>query len=73
MVFFLFRLEITLMKSKSNEPWLEVVKGDQRGIFRADSKDLLVFDEIINSKMVNIYDVHNSFNMVVNTYLVHKI
>ena len=43
------------MKSKSNEPWLEVVKGDQRGIFRADGKDLLVFDEIINSKMVNIY------------------
>ena len=43
---------MTLTKSKNNEPWLEVAKGDQRGIFRADGKDLLVFDEIINNKTV---------------------
>ena len=31
-----------------------MVKGDQRGIYRADGKDLLVFDEIINSRMVRL-------------------
>ena len=31
-----------------------MVKGDQRGVYRADGKDLLVFDEIINSRMVRL-------------------
>ena len=46
-------MEITLTKS-GNEPWTEVVKGDQRGIYRTDGKDLFVFDEIINSNVVRI-------------------
>jgi hypothetical protein len=46
---FLIRLEITLAKGDDSEPWSEVVKGDQRGIYRADAKDLLVFDDIISA------------------------
>lgn len=47
------RLEVTLTKCNNEERWTEVVKGDERGIFRADGRDLLVFDEITISRKVN--------------------
>ena len=52
-VYFILRLEVTLMKSSSNnESWTEVVKGDQRGIYQVDGKDMTVLGDIINTQMV---------------------